>query len=171
MAILNPDDLIRQARELAATKPGQRGPPLQVNLRRAMSSAYYAVFHELLAAVADQFVGAALRCSERYALVYRSINHGQIRELCEEVRKTAPSRKYRPFVPSAGVSQQLQDFGRDFVFLQEERHKADYDPRPRPATADVLAIIGRAEGALAAYRALARTERELFLTLLAFPPR
>ena len=172
MPILNPDHLVEQARILAgAGRKGQRGPPRQVDLRRAVSSAYYAVFHALLTAAGDCFVGALHRGTPRYALVYRAINHGAARALCLEASRMRPSDKFRPFMPAAEFSHDLRSFALHFVRLQEERHGADYDPLPRLATAEVLASIGRAESALRMFRGVAVVERDLFLTLLAFPPR
>jgi uncharacterized protein (UPF0332 family) len=40
-----PDDLLEQAKTLAATDPRR---PRQSSLRRAVSAAYYALFHEII---------------------------------------------------------------------------------------------------------------------------
>ena len=57
MATLNPDHLLDQAERLT-TAPGS-GPPRQADLRRAISTAYYAVFHAIATDAADQFVAHA----------------------------------------------------------------------------------------------------------------
>jgi len=44
------------------------GAPRQADLRRAISSAYYAVFHAIMAEAADDFVGSTHRHTPRYAL-------------------------------------------------------------------------------------------------------
>ena len=87
VAILSPDDLIAQATKLI--RPPPAGPPLQADLRRAISSAYYAVFHLTLAAAADVVVGRIHRGSPNYALVYRSVDHRGFKELCEVTRKSS----------------------------------------------------------------------------------
>src|SRR5262249_25719796 len=51
VAILDPEHLFDQADRLVAPPPA--GPPRQADVRRAISAAYYAVFHGTLAAVAD----------------------------------------------------------------------------------------------------------------------
>src|ERR1700691_675527 len=79
LAILNPEHLLEQANRLIAPPPA--GPPRQVDVRRAISAAYYAVFHATLAAAADQLVGVTKRASSGYTLVYRSIDHKELREL------------------------------------------------------------------------------------------
>src|ERR1051326_8403917 len=86
VAILDPEHLLEQAQRLA--EPPSAGPPRQVDVRRAISAAYYAVFHATLAAAADQFVGVTKRATSQYALVYRSVDHKTLRELCLEAKRT-----------------------------------------------------------------------------------
>lgn len=69
MAVLNPSHLFEQANKLIAI---QVGPPRQVDIRRAISAAYYATFHATITAAADQFIGVTNRDTSRYGLVYRS---------------------------------------------------------------------------------------------------
>ena len=71
MAVLNSDHLLDQAERL--TTPLGLGAPRQADLRRAISAAYYGVFHAVATEAADEFVGRTQRDSARYALVYRSI--------------------------------------------------------------------------------------------------
>jgi hypothetical protein len=92
--IPNAEHLLDQAERLIA--PVGPGAPRQVDLRRAISSAYYAVFHAVLAAAADEFVGWAQRAETAYGLVYRRIDHGALRELCAELNK--PSADYDPMI-------------------------------------------------------------------------
>lgn len=58
---MNPYDLIRIARHLATGGvSGDRGRPRQADLRRAISAAYYALFHALCRCCADTLAGATL---------------------------------------------------------------------------------------------------------------
>jgi hypothetical protein len=84
MAILNPEHFFQQAETLLT--PPSAGPPRQVDLRRAISDAYYELFHFAPTVVADEFIGVTQRTTRRYALVYRSIEHRSLKELCHEVR-------------------------------------------------------------------------------------
>ena len=52
VAVLNPDHFFEQADTLMAPPAGA---PRQVDLRRAISNAYYGVFHAILAAAADEY--------------------------------------------------------------------------------------------------------------------
>src|SRR5918912_2888967 len=85
VAILSPDHLFEQAERLVEPPPA--GPPRQVDIRRAISAAYYGVFHAVLAAAAHHFVGKTKRATSQYGLVYRSIEHKRLRELCEDLQK------------------------------------------------------------------------------------
>jgi len=67
VATLNPDHLFEQAERLVAPPPA--GPPRQVDLRRAISAAYYGLFHFCLIAAADEFVDAAIELQEKRHLV------------------------------------------------------------------------------------------------------
>lgn len=56
---MNPRHLIRIARQLASgVVSGSRGRPRQAELRRAMSAAYYALFHALAYCCADRLAGS-----------------------------------------------------------------------------------------------------------------
>lgn len=87
MGLLNPDHLLDQADRL--TRAPDVGAPRQADLRRAISSAYYAVFHALVTEATDNVVGKTQRHTPLYALVYRSIDHRALRRTCEEIAKEA----------------------------------------------------------------------------------
>lgn len=169
MAVLNPDHLLDQALLLVNATPGRK--PRQVNLRRAISSAYYAVFHQLLTATADEFVGKALRQDSRHALLYSSIDHGAARRICEEALRPGPTAKYRKFVPGSGFETHIRAFSSNFLSLQNRRHEADYDPSQLFTTVDAMFAIYLAKSALEEFASSSADGRKLFLTLMVFPPR
>lgn len=169
MAILNPEHLFQQAEKLI--DPPAAGPPRQVDLRRVMSAAYYGVFHHLLSAAADQVVGATKRNSDLYALVYRSIDHRALRDLCSEAKKVEPGKKYHRFSPPHGFGPNIQAFASACLYLQERRHAADYDPAIRVKTSDANLAITQARNAVQRFAAEDDLRRSTFLTLLMFPPR
>jgi hypothetical protein len=80
VAILNPEHLLEQAEKLI--RPPPAGPPRQADIRRAVSAAYYSVFHTTMAAAADVAIGRVHRVPEQYSLVYRSVHHRGFMELC-----------------------------------------------------------------------------------------
>jgi hypothetical protein len=170
LASLNPDHLLEQAEHLIE-RGTAGGEPRAVDLRRAISAAYYAVFHDVLAAAADEFVGPADRGTPRYTLVYRSIDHRVLSRLCAEVKKSKPSAQYQGYAPATGFTREARSFAGYVVELQEKRHSADYDPAARFTTADGQFAITTARRAIGRLAALHRDERQIFLALLLFPPR
>jgi len=165
VTIPNPDHLLEQAARLAA------GRPRQADLRRAISTAYYGLFHFCLAAVADQFVGKTQRKTSRYALVYRGITHRTLRELCVEARKQKPAARYTHFIPDGGFSSDIHIFATGAMELQDSRHRADYDPQSQFDRREARAAIQTARSAIEHFRAAPEDDRILFLTLLLSPPR
>jgi uncharacterized protein (UPF0332 family) len=168
VAILNPEHLLEQAERLIEPPPA--GPPRQVDIRRAISSAYYAVFHATLAAAADEFIGV-MRTDRRYGLVYRSIDHRAFAELCTEASRSRPTARYARYSPEAGFVENIQAFASTALELQEKRHSADYDPTIRVRTADAKLAIGAARSALRRYGEASENLRKSFLALLLFRPR
>ena len=169
MPIAEPEHLLDQAARLAT--PQGAGPPRQVDLRRAISAAYYAVFHTTLVAAADEFVGRTKRSSKLYALVYRSVDHRTLRDLCVEVKKPNLPARYARYVPASGFGRNIPAFAAAFVELQEKRHSADYDPLLRIRMADALLAIKTARTAVKRFAKAGARRRKTFLTMLLFPPR
>ena len=83
--MVNPEEMIRIARQLAAGHLGSRvGRPRQADLRRAVSAAYYALFYALAACAADTLIGPnpANRIEPLWLQTYRTLEHGYARERC-----------------------------------------------------------------------------------------
>jgi hypothetical protein len=169
VAILNPDHLFEQAEKLVEPPPA--GPPRQVDVRRAISAAYYGIFHATITAAADHFVGAIHRATSRYGLVYRSVDHSALRKLCEDVAKATLPTKYTPYVPQNGFGANMSAFASAILDLQEQRLQADYDPSVRVKTSNAKAAVSIARAALQRFQNADSSEREAFLSLLVFPPR
>ncbi len=147
------------------------GPPRQADLRRALSSAYYALFHFLLTEAADEFVGVNRRGAKQYTLAYRSIDHRTLRDVSVEVRKSTPSSKYRAYVPADGLGSVIKDVAFGAIELQQTRNSADYDPAARFDRADVQFALDTARRSTGSFRSADRELRRTFLALLLFPPR
>ena len=129
---MNSRDLIETARGLTELSPRR---PSQANLRRALSTAYYAIFHSLAATVADTLMGKGR--SDAWHQAYRALEHGGARKACQNMRAM------REFPP------EIQGFAKTFSDLQSARQRADYALDGRYYKADVLAEIGTAETAIA----------------------
>ena len=118
---MEPFDLLRIAEQLASGAIGSGvGRPRQAELRRAVSAAYYAMFHALAQCCADTLVGAsrASRNQQAWRQTYRALEHGHTRNQCAN----------RPML--SGFPAHIRRFGDLFVYMQRLRHIADYDPDP-----------------------------------------
>ena len=127
----------------------------QAALRRAVSTAYYALFHALCTICADGLVGWTQ--TVLVAEVYRTLDHTTAR------RKLFGSE-------ATTLSVQLRKVGELFATLQDRRHLADYAPPSAKAMLTrpgAMVSIGEARAAIALLAGLdARTRQRLALLLL-----
>jgi len=156
-------DLIQTAEFLVGASPKQK--PRQADLRRAVSTAYYAVFHTLCFNCANCIVGkgkdypkAAWRRS------YRALNHGFAKDACDH---TKPKK--------AGVLDRFPDEIKDFAYLfydmQIKRHLADYDPYHKLTKSEVETDISAAKSAIVYFEEAPLSDRKAFTTLVLFQNR
>lgn len=150
------DDLLEQAEHLAGRE--SVGKPRQASLRRAISAAYYAVFHQLTmdgAALCAPANPAGLR-----GLVKRAFEHGRMREVCKKVNGGGSLNQAAMGLlePATRLSAQLRSVTRSFVVLQEARHIADYDLSQSLSRAYARSLLVEARSALTNWRAVSGTE-------------
>ncbi len=122
MSVLNPNHLLDQADSLISATSA--GAPRQVDIRRAISAAYYSVFHYVATMAADEFIGNTQRGTQIYTFVYRSIDHRFFKELCTEVKKTSLAARYRKYIISGSLGIDIIHFASAVPGLQEKRHTA-----------------------------------------------
>jgi len=168
VTIFNPEHLFEQADRLVSPSTGR---PRQADVRRAISAAYYGIFHAMISMAVDQFVGSTNRDKSHYALADRSVSHTRLREVCNEVQKPTPSSRYRPYVPPTGFGAHLIAVAEAIVELQEKRHSADYDVAIRVSRSDAEVAIAAARAVLKRFDQANAAERLAFLSLLLFSPR
>ena len=137
-----------------------RRRPQQADLRRAVSTAYYAIFHALAECCANMLVGgpSAQRGERAWTQVYRSLQHAHARKAC----KTAAEKDF-----PAGV----KEFARSFTTLQEERHAADYNPTLRLKREDANQLIALAAEAIDDLDNEANKHKRAFAVYVLFPTR
>ena len=169
MAIPDPSHLFEQGDRLTVSP--RPGPTRQVDLRRAVSAAYYGVFHFVCAALADQIVGATHRSSSRYALVYRSVDHRALRELCQGIIRSTPPPKLARHLPPGGLGRDIIACSGNVLDLRDRRHRADYDPAASFIGEEGQAAVAAGRIAVRRFRASPAAERAMVLTLLLCPPR
>ncbi|WP_374525466.1 hypothetical protein [Sphingopyxis sp.] len=155
----------------ALAQPPARGAPKQVDLRRSVSAAYYALFHRILALTADDLVGATHSKSSAYALVYRAFQHNLMEARCSECAKETMPARTRQAIGLASFSPEIKEAAAAFVSLQSARHRADYDPRGKVTLSDASDSCQTARQAMRALANAPPGELKLFLLYLLFGAR
>lgn len=163
---IRPDWLLRQANELGYREGGE-GQPRNINLRRAVSSAYYALFHGIVLTTTGLLLSDAT-LEERQRLA-RSFSHSNLRLACQYVVKPNDAPKMaRPIAAAAAGSTPLVDVAEALLSLQEARHNADYDHLAGFTKAGVLQSVDVVVDALAKLETLKGTAAlQRFVSLLA----
>ena len=151
---MNPRDLLDTARRLAHPGAAQ---PTQADLRRAVSTAYYALFHCLAAAAADLLTGSDR--SPEWHQVYRALEHGKAKRAC---RQQGALRAF---------PMEIHSFAEMFADLQGARHAADYALEGEYSKPDVLTIINRAENAINEFEQASVRHRRGFAVHVLFKRR
>ena len=124
-------DLLQQANHLATYEGANPG---QASMRRAVSTAYYALFHLLIEDAALRWQGS----SEARTGIERAFDHGPMKGTSSQFQGPIWKDwhgKQQP-VPAA-----LRNVAKAFVRLQDERHTADYDNHRQWTTRDVKATL------------------------------
>ena len=135
-------ELIRASRLLAGGQPSQEA------LRRAVSTAYYAMFHALATSNADLIVGAKTPANQsNWIATYRSLRH------------------FRAQNPLHGwphlFSTLVQNFAVVIAGIKEERENADYNPDANFTQNQVVSWIDSAERAIIEFNAASPQERAM----------
>lgn len=147
------DALLRLARTLATARSS-------ATRRRAVSTAYYAVFHRLARLCLEQVQGAdAKMTDDESERVYRALEHGSLKSVMEH----------------QGISRhlRLKDIAQEIVLLQSKRNAADYLPPKKGLfpEQECLDLVVRAEAIVEALDALGPSDRRLLAIHLLFKKR
>ena len=149
---------MQTAEDLIAARNGK---PRQSNLRRAVSAAYYALFHCLARCCADLLVGGAGadRSKPAWKQVYRALDHGLAKNNCknQETIKKFPK--------------EIEDFANMFVALQTKRHMADYDPDARFYKSEVRQDVAEAADVMDRFKDVPLKDRRAFAAYVLFKSR
>lgn len=162
---MQPLDFITTARRLATAS--RRGRPLETDLRRAISTTYYALFHCLANCCADTVVGGAgsNRSRPAWNQAYRALEHGMTRQRC--INRNTMAR----------FPGDIQEFGEKFVFMQKMRHLADYDPDAKDtrnlplSRSAIIQIIDDVEGGIRIFNRVPIVDRRAFAVYVLLPVR
>ncbi|WP_143087197.1 hypothetical protein [Geodermatophilus ruber] len=143
---IQPLELIELADELAGRNSGA-GKPKTIRLRRSISSAYYAVFHELSFRATSRLLGSTGWGSTE-AAVTRWITHTDLADLTTAVA-TGTGRGAKALKLALGVVHpDVTRIAQAFVDLQDARHRADYDDTFDVSKAVALSFVDLAGDAV-----------------------
>lgn len=145
--------LLRLAERLI--EDGKRSSALR---RRAISTAYYAVFHEIAKLCAETLLKGSEQQSADYARIYRALDHGPLKSSWQN--QNSPLRQL----------DSLKKIGDLVVPLQTERIRADYlPPMPHPFNyREAKEIVEQARRAVDALNNLTPNERRMLAVGLLF---
>lgn len=145
-----PRGLLSTARRLSQADAKR---PTQANLRRSISTAYYAAFHALAKMCADSLVGTAKssRPNKAWIEVYRGLVHGTCKDACKRAK-------------SINFPNEIKDFAEAFAQLQDLRHEADYNPAFKPSKEDAQLAVDQASRIIGALTAAQSKDRKAFAT-------
>ena len=141
-----PEGLLEQAQHLVKREPKR---PKQASLRRAISTAYYALFHLLI----SEAVLNWKRAEDRVELA-RMFEHTHMRSICanrrDELNEGFKKKKAGRPNQEEAVKRSLHRVVSTFVQMHEQRELADYDYSSNWTRTDVLPKV---EGVAAAFKA------------------
>ena len=154
--MIAPHELIASAYKLVASVGAV---PSEADLRRAISTAYYAVFHALAASNAELVAGQPQTPMSSYAWerVYRRLDHGRAQNNLRAIMDQ--------------LSPNGENFARTFIELQGLRQEADYDPNFSITSTRTLNLIELAETAISAFAQLSEEERRFIAAQSLFDRR
>ena len=115
------DDLLRYARQMAEQYPNEAHQP---SLRRALSSAYYALFHLLICDAVANCADPGFR-----AALARMFDHGPMKNVCENSVERIKNLFHPnpPGEPERTIQYHLHNVADTFSQAQQNRNDADYN--------------------------------------------
>jgi hypothetical protein len=151
-------ELLDSAVKLACTDGGGR-PPTQADLRRALSTAYYAAFHFVMMECADLLTSdpGGHNLGRAWRQVYRSIQHADVRNACNLAA-----------LQPRGFPSGIQSFAVMYPSMRRLRETADYDPEPQGFNEQhVMAKIAQVDFAIQQFALVSESHRRAFAILVA----
>lgn len=147
--------LLTVADQLA--KPKQKSSTMrQAELRRAISTAYYALFHAIRLDYADFLVGrtSKARSSTAWQLAFRTLNHGPLANASQHLKNTQ------------SIADDTKEFFNQFADLKQKRERADYELSADFSELEVQNALVQARDALSNYKGLKTSQRRQALALV-----
>jgi hypothetical protein len=153
-------DLLAQAKNLATADVRK---PKQANLRRAISAAYYGLFHFLVDQSCRTVMGTQQSQVAFRHVLARAFVHSDMRSACESFSGGTLKQNVRKGLPgSFAIPKEIKHIASTFVALQSKRHLSDYDLSERFSRSDVLNNVREAEIAIDQFSGLPSSDEKTF---------
>jgi uncharacterized protein (UPF0332 family) len=153
-------DLLEQAMRLATIDVKK---PKQASLRRAISTAYYAMFHLLVDEACRVQIGAQHNQAPFRQVLGRAYAHGIMKDACRSFGGGTLRKGVLKGLPTGfTIPEEIRELAMTFVELQDKRHLADYDLTERFNRSDVLMLIEQVEERVEDFRNLAPSNEKRF---------
>jgi uncharacterized protein (UPF0332 family) len=158
-------DLIAQAKRLCKLDPNK---PKQANLRRAVSAAYYALFHFLCDQACRAVIGSTNAQAPYRQVLMRAFSHAAVYAACNSFSGGNLKGSVSRGLPKQfSISSETRQIATALIELQGQRGTADYDLTQRFARSDVWALIRQAENAILRFQQLPSSDdKKFFLACL-----
>ena len=142
---INPQHLLDLAKRLVGIAPGA----VEADLRRGISTAYYALFHLL---IQETMTSVVIDPSFR-PKVARALQHGCMRSVCDKYNPANPDARGEYIAqeghgfPQQVITPELRQVAATFIALYAAREKADYDDAGTTQYTEALSLMQQAETA------------------------
>ena len=150
-------DLLEQARALVALDARK---PKQASLRRAVSVAYYSLFHLLCTDASGRLARGG--ANELKAAVFRAFDHRAMKKAASRFMNERPAQELQAIITT--VPPELRDVAIAFHSLHQARAEADYNIGRAFSRGEVIDLVDQAERAFIAWAEVKNaSEAQVFL--------
>jgi uncharacterized protein (UPF0332 family) len=136
-----------------------QGAATDDDIKRSVSTVYYAIFHHLCQMHCDLLVDDDTLGAARYQ-AYRSVDHSNVKAACQECKAAGK-----------GFPKGIIRYAETFIWLQDLRHDADYNPTAEFDLKHVTDLINSCINAIAAFDAEPERHRRAFVLFVALKRR
>ena len=154
-------DLLNLSRNLISgeDRPGQ------AHLRRAVSTAYYALFHLLVYDATRRMFGAQDDRAALRSCLARAFTHSNMAKVAKAFEGTGAAPNWlRAAMDRLEIQPEIVGVAREFIALQNARHKADYDLSEQVTPSWAGGLVSRAEEAFTEWAKVRETpQADVFL--------
>ena len=144
------------------------GKPKQANLRRAVSAAYYSLFHMLVDEACRAIIGSQHSQQGFRQSLARAFVHSTMKSACSSFAGSQrPTSVFKALPQPYVISNAIINVSDKFKELQKKRHSADYDLSERFQRSEVSTLIEQLSVHIDDFLNLpASDERQFFLVCL-----